>query len=96
MSFRSARPSVSPDITRGIREFMSRDWALARRAKDRYWAERIERLGIGEAFRVADDLRRQALALDPRWPHPDERQSDLDAHARLADRFARASRTGRR
>jgi hypothetical protein len=32
-------------ITRGIREFVARDWRAAREAKDAYWSARIERLG---------------------------------------------------
>ena len=95
MPSRTGRPAGFQGITRGIRDYLSRDWAGARDAKDRYWAERIQRLGCEEAFRVADELRRHAVALDPRWPHPDERHADLDAHARLAERFARASRARR-
>jgi hypothetical protein len=48
-------------ITRGIREFVARDWLAVREAKDAYWGERIARLGPGEGFRIADELRRQAL-----------------------------------
>jgi len=77
-------------MTRGIRAFVSRDWLRVRRAKDEYWAERIARLGAGEAVRVADDLRRQALLLDPAWPSEADRRRDLLAHVRLARRFRRA------
>jgi hypothetical protein len=83
-------------ITRGIREFVSRDWRLVRRAKDRYWADRIQQLGAVEGLRVADELRRQALALDPLWPHPEGRQADLSAHVRLAQLFSRVSSPRRR
>jgi hypothetical protein len=54
-------------ITRGIREFMSRDWRKARENKDAYWRDRIARLGPGEAFRIADELRKQAILVDPGW-----------------------------
>ena len=80
-------------ITRGIRRFVSRDWETVRESKDAYWAERITRLGPLEAFRVADDLRRQALAQNPAWPDNACRQADLLAHARLAELFHRASAT---
>jgi hypothetical protein len=83
-------------ITRGIREFVLRDWDLVRRTKDRYWSDRIQRLGAGEGFRVADELRRQTLAVDPSWPHPDERHADLSTHIRLAQIFSRADSASRR
>lgn len=80
-------------ITHGIREFMNRDWNAARDSKDAYWGARIARLGAGEGLRIADELRRQALAHDPTWPHPDERREDLACHARLAAQLRRAGTT---
>jgi len=77
-------------ITRGIREFVSRDWNLVREAKDSYWAERIERLGATEAFRIADELRRQMLQRDPSWPDAALRESDIESHARVAALLRRA------
>jgi hypothetical protein len=77
-------------IARGIREFLSRDWDAARAAKDAYWSERISRLGPMEAFRIAEELRRQALAQHPGWPDSDERRRDLESHARLAELLHRA------
>jgi hypothetical protein len=83
-------------ITRGIRAFVERDWDAARRAKDRYWAERIEMLGAAEGFRIAEELRNQALALNPSWPHAGERRADLEAHIRLAGVFRRVGSASRR
>ena len=83
-------------ITRGIREFVSRDWAAARRGKDAYWADRIARLGPLEGLRVADELRRQALAQDPAWPDAALRREDLRCHVRLAGLFRRAAPACRR
>lgn len=77
-------------ITRRIREFVTRDWQAARDNKDAYWADRIARLGPVEAFRIADDLRRQALLGNPAWPDAALRQADLLAHARLSARLGRA------
>ena len=48
-------------IERKIREYVSREWEMARRSKDEYWAERIARLGPLESFRIAGELRQQAL-----------------------------------
>lgn len=83
-------------VTRGIREFMARPWWVLRDNKDRYWAQRIERLGAVEGFRIAGELRRQVLAADPEWPRPDDRESDLTNHVRLAALFRRAHAAGRR
>lgn len=81
-------------ITRGIREFLARDWDAVRENKDAYWGARIARLGPAEGLRIADELRQQA-ALNPKWPQADDRQADLLAHARLAELFRRAGTTRR-
>jgi hypothetical protein len=77
-------------ITRGIREFVGRDWDEARRSKDLYWRNRIGRLGPGEAFRISEELRRQMVRRDPSWPTAALRQEDLRAHVRLALLLRRA------
>jgi hypothetical protein len=77
-------------IARAIREFISRDWAAARQAKDAYWGERVARLGPLESFRISEELRRQALLQHPGWPHPADRRADLLSHVRLAELFRRA------
>lgn len=71
-------------VTRGIEDYMSRDWAATRQAKDGYWAARIRRCGPGEGLRIADELRRQVLVLDLDWPSPAERHRDLEDHARVS------------
>ena len=94
---RSPRPSplaeeadtTSPMVTRGIREFVSRDWQAVRDAKDTYWAERVRRLGPLEALRIADELRRQAVLQRPDWPDAASRQDDLRHHVRMTELFAR-------
>jgi hypothetical protein len=83
-------------ITRGLKELVGRDWAAVRNAKDRYWAERIARLGPGEGLRIAEELRRQARQFDPTWPSPEERREDLAAHIRLSEVFRRAGSTSGR
>jgi hypothetical protein len=83
-------------ITRGIREFVSRDWTAVRESKEAYWADRIGRLGAIEAFRIADELRRQMLERDPSWPDADLRQRDLDSHIRVAALLRRADSASRR
>lgn len=78
-------------ITRGIHEFVSRDWQAARDNKIVYWGERIARLGPLEGFRVAEELRRQALLQDPAWPGAALRRDDLETHVRLNQIFRRAA-----
>ena len=77
-------------VTRGIRDFVARDWEAARDNKDAYWGERIARLGPAEGFRIAEELRRQVLLRDPAWPDAALRRADLLSHLRLAEIFRRA------
>jgi hypothetical protein len=77
-------------VTRGIREYLGRDWHAVRANKDAYWAERVARLGAYEALRVADELRCQMLSMQPAWPDVAQRDDDLRSHICLAERFRRA------
>ena len=77
-------------ITRGIREFVSRDWTAARESKETYWGERIGRLGAAEGFRAADELWRQMRLGDPAWPNADAREADLRFHVSMVERLRRA------
>ncbi len=70
--------------------FVKRDWAAVAALKERYWVERVKRLGPGEALRIADELRRQVVAARPGWPSPEERLRDLEDHERLAELLRRA------
>ena len=81
---------------RGIQEYVSRDWDAVRLAKDRYWADRIHRLGAAEGLRVGDELRRQVLVLHPGWPSRADREADLAHHVRLAELLRRVGRPGGR
>lgn len=76
---------VSEGATRGIEEYVSRDWQAVRAAKDAYWAARIRRRGPAEGLRIAEELRRQMMALDPRWPSAADRERDLAHHARVCE-----------
>ena len=77
-------------VTRAIREFMTRDWAEARRLKDTYWGDRIARLGPQEGLRIAGELHRQMRIQDAAWPTPASREADLAAHVRLTALLHRA------
>jgi len=82
-------------IARGIREFLDRDWAAVRASKDRYWGDRIARLGPLEGWRIAEELRQQALRQDPAWPGADRRREDVRFHVHLAQLLHRAGSTRR-
>jgi hypothetical protein len=82
-------------VTRGIRDFMARDWAATRRLKDSYWADRIHRLGAAEGLRIAGELWQQMRLQDPSWPNTESRQADLAAHVRLAALLHRVDTTSR-
>jgi hypothetical protein len=84
---------VKVAITDGIEEYVARDWALARQAKDAYWAARIRSRGPAEGIRIADELRRQMRLIDPHWPSPAERDRDLASHARVSELWRRADHT---
>jgi hypothetical protein len=77
-------------VVRNIQDYTNRDWESVRVFKDRYWRDRIERLGVAEAFRIAEELRRQVAGRDRSWPGDEARHEDLLAHARLAEVFQRA------
>jgi hypothetical protein len=82
-------------VTRGIREYVARDWQAVPAMKDAYWSERIARLGPLEALRVGDQLRRQVLQSNPSWPNATQRDADLRSHVRLSELFRRAGATRR-
>lgn len=77
-------------VTRGIREFVDRDWSAVRASKDAYWAHRIAESGPAEALRIADELRRQMIAQHPGWPAAAVRREDIAFHILLAERLRRA------
>lgn len=92
---RRESPAGPISVTRGIAEYVARDWSAARAAKADYWAARIRRLGPQEGLRIADELRRQMKAIDPQWPSEAERREDLAAHVRMAELLRRADRAHR-
>ena len=82
-------------VTRGAREFADRAWRALRDSKDDYWGARIALLGPAEGLRIAGELRAQVIAMHPDWPAPQERDADLNSHARLSELFRRADATRR-
>ncbi len=77
-------------------EYARRDWTALAGMKAAYWAELKKAEGPGEAIRVGDRLRQQALRLRPAWPSDEERRRDIETHARVADSLSRAASILRR
>ncbi|MBI5482388.1 MAG: hypothetical protein HY906_26270 [Deltaproteobacteria bacterium] len=79
-----------PATREQVLEFLSRDWAAVRRAKDVGVARLIRRTGV----RVAFELEAGLLALLPPRPAAaaaQARAADLAAHRALKEKLTRAS-----
>ena len=83
-------------ITRDIRRYVARNWQEVRDSKDEYWANRIRQIGCREGFRVAEELRLQAIRQNPGWPTEEDRETDLTAHVRLTELLRSVPYTGGR
>lgn len=68
-----------------VLDFVRRDWAAAARGKERYWREWKREHGAAAGIRVADELRRQVLAMRPDWPSARAREEDLATHLRVIE-----------
>jgi hypothetical protein len=60
-------------------------WAAAGRDKERYWRDHKREHGPAAGIRIADELRRQVLAVRPDWPSEREREEDLATHLRVIE-----------
>jgi hypothetical protein len=74
-----------------LRDFIDRDWASASRDKERYFRDYKREHGPAAGLRMADELRRQVLAVRPDWPSAEERAEDLATHLRVIDVLRRAA-----
>lgn len=72
-----------------LRAFAARDWAAVERNTAEYWRAWKQRHGAAGAIRIADELRRQAIAQRPDWPTHAERMADLECHLRVAEALRR-------
>ena len=81
-------------LTRGIREYVARDWQAARTPRTPMGVESLA--SAREGLRIADELRRQSPGAAARLALSNERRADLLAHVRLASLFRRAAATSRR
>ncbi len=72
-----------------IRDYLEREWKLARELKDRYWAERKRGLAPDAALRIGDGLREHAGRLRPAWPDAAAREADLRVHTRVSESLRR-------
>jgi hypothetical protein len=79
-------PSVkADDITR----FARRDWNAVAELKASYWADPAGPTP-SERLRIAEALRRQVLFHHPNWPSEEDREQDLETHARVSAALRRA------
>jgi hypothetical protein len=76
--------------------FRQRRWDLVRAAKQAYWAEDTRTRGPAAGFAAEEAMWQHAREIDPTWPSPSSRQTDLEHHIqmcarlrRVADAFAR-------
>jgi hypothetical protein len=72
-----------------LRRFAAQDWAAAGRDKELYWRDWKKQHGPAAGIRIADELRKQALAQKPGWPSDQERAEDLATHLRVLEELDR-------
>jgi hypothetical protein len=73
------------------------DWALAERLKALYWRDWKRQHGTAGGIRIADELRKQAVAQKPTLAHDAERRRDHRTHLSVLSALARvAARRGPR
>ena len=73
-----------------VEAYLKREWGILAAQGARAWAERKQELGLLDAFRVAEGLRRHAQALHPEWPTKEQRRADFESHLHLSRLLARA------
>lgn len=74
------RPVKASDI----RAFVARDRRLVEEAEAAFWAARKSELGVLEALRIGETLRREVQEQRPDWPAEEERLADLETHRRVS------------
>ncbi len=72
-----------------IRDYMGREWKLARELKERYWADCKRDLTPDAALSIGDGLREHARLLRPTWPDAAARDADLRVHTRVSESLRR-------
>ena len=75
-----------------VRSYVGRDWQALAAVKDEAWIEQRRSGGVAGALRLADELRREVMALRPDWPSEDDRAEDLATHSRVAEILRGAGR----
>ncbi len=74
-------------LKRDLIEFAHRSHADLAEIDAAYWRRRKRSLGDGEGVRVADELRKHVLAVQPDWPTAADRAADFKAHVRLSEQL---------
>jgi hypothetical protein len=78
-----------------VRAYLDRDWSSVRDLKDTYWAERKRTLTPEAALRIGDELRQHVRTLRPDWPDDQQREEDLQVHARVSELLRRVRASAR-
>ena len=75
--------------TEDLAAFARRDWNAVAEVKASYWADPAGPTP-SERIRIAEALRRQVSFLHPDWPSEEDREKDLETHARVSAALRRA------
>ena len=78
-----------------VLSYLRRDRSLVDASRVAFWSQRARAYGPADGIRVADELRRECIALHPDWPSREDRAADLANHERVSAllRRARSPRT---
>lgn len=81
--------------TQDLVDFATRPWEIIAGSDAEHWLHRKRELGPAEGVRMAEELRVLVAVQWPDWPGPEEREADLELHARVSEalRSVRLART---
>lgn len=74
-----------------LRDFLRRDWARVEQSNRDHWREQMREHGPAVLLTAVDAQRAHMRAVDPSWPDPASRASDLQDLIRFKQRLDAAS-----
>ncbi len=72
-----------------LRDYLDRDWARVRAAKEQFWAGDTRARGPMAGLTIGAALWAHARAVDPTWPDAEARGRDLEHHVALSRKLDR-------